>query len=154
MDAGSSVAKPVPLAGVLDVIIRGMLTRRKFISVAAAGLPAVAFYAKAGAAEYDLLIKGGRVMDPSRKFDQVTDVAIKGGRVAAVQGSIPASSAAEVLDATGKYVVPGLIDIHTHAGREKEDAALCLADGVTSLIDAGSAGARSEEHTSELQSQR
>ena len=92
------------------------------------------------AAEYSLLIKGGRVMDPSRKFDQVADVAIRDGKVAAVQGNIPASSAAEVIDAAGKYVVPGLIDIHTHAGREKEDADLCLADGVTSLVDAGSAG--------------
>src|SRR5205085_551107 len=40
-----------------------------------------------------------------------------------------------------KLIVPGLIDIHTHAGREKEDPELCLADGVTSLVDAGSAGA-------------
>ena len=45
-----------------------------------------------------------------------------------------------MIDATGKLVVPGLIDIHTHAGREKEDPNLCLADGVTSLVDAGSAG--------------
>jgi len=80
-------------------------------------------------------------MDPSRKFDQkVCDVAIKGGRIAAVQPNISTSSAAETLDAGGKLVVPGLIDIHTHAGREKEDAALCLADGVTSLVDAGSQG--------------
>jgi dihydroorotase len=58
-----------------------------------------------------------------------------------VQPNIAASAAADVVDAAGKLVVPGLIDIHTHAGREKEDGALCLADGVTSLVDAGSAGA-------------
>src|SRR5689334_18123392 len=121
-----------------------MLTRRRFLSVAAAGLPAVALGANAaaGAETYDLLIKGGRVMDPSRRFDnKFCDVAIKGGKIAAVQPNIAASSAAETIDAGGKLVVPGLIDIHTHAGREKEDPDLCLADGVTSLVDAGSAGA-------------
>jgi len=80
-------------------------------------------------------------MDPSRRFDQKNcDVAVKGGKIAAIQPNIPASSAAETIDAGGKLVVPGLIDIHTHAGREKEDPDLCLADGVTSLVDAGSAG--------------
>jgi dihydroorotase len=117
-----------------------MLTRRRFLSVAAAG--AAAFRPpRLSAAEYDLLIKGGRVIDPSRRFDQAADVAIKGGKIAAVQPNIAASTAAESIDATGKLVVPGLIDIHTHAGREKEDPALCLADGVTALVDAGSAGA-------------
>jgi dihydroorotase len=118
-----------------------MITRRRFLSVAAAGAATLSRLPRLVAAEYDLLIKGGRVMDPSRKFDQkVCDVAIKGGRIAAVQPNISTSSAAETLDAGGKLVVPGLIDIHTHAGREKEDAALCLADGVTSLVDAGSQG--------------
>ena len=79
-------------------------------------------------------------MDPSRQFDQASDVAIKGGKIAAVQPNIAASAAAQTIDAKGKLVVPGLIDIHTHAGREKEDPELCLADGVTSLVDAGSAG--------------
>src|SRR5690348_10573655 len=117
-----------------------MLTRRRFLSIAAAGAAALKL-PRLSAADYDLLIKGGRVMDPSHKFDQVSDVAIRGGKIAAVQPDIAASSAAETVDAGGKLVVPGLIDIHTHAGREKEDAELCLADGVTSLVDAGSAGA-------------
>ena len=120
-----------------------MLTRRRFLSVAAAGaatLTRLPEFPRLHAAEYDLLIRGGRVMDPSRKFDQVADVAIRGGRIAAVQPNIAASTAAETMDAAGKLVVPGLIDIHTHAGREKEDADLCLADGVTSLVDAGSQG--------------
>jgi len=118
-----------------------MLTRRRFISAAAASA-AILEFPRLSAADYDLLIKGGRVMDPSRKFDEkVCDVAIRGGKIAAVQPNIATSSAVETIDASGKLVVPGLIDIHTHAGREKEDPDLCLADGVTSLIDAGSAGA-------------
>jgi len=92
------------------------------------------------AAKYDLLIKGGRVIDPARKLDATRDVAIADGRIAAIEPSIPAG-AGETIDARGKLVVPGLIDIHTHAARNKEGPELCLADGVTGLIDAGSQGA-------------
>jgi len=118
-----------------------MLTRREFLSVAAAG---AASFPTLGAlhaqtSRLDIVIRGGRVIDPSRGFDQVADVAIAGGKISAVGRNV-SSSAAETIDATGKLVVPGLIDIHTHAGREKEDGGLCLADGVTSLVDAGSQG--------------
>lgn len=92
------------------------------------------------AAEYDLLIKGGRVIDPASNVDGRADVAIARGKVAAVRQNIPPAAAGEIVDATGKLVVPGLVDIHTHAVREKDDATLCLADGVTSLVDAGSRG--------------
>ena len=92
------------------------------------------------ATEYALLIKGGRVIDPASNVDRLADVAVADGRIAAVRANIPRSSAPNVVDAKGRLVVPGLIDIHTHAVREKDDAALCLADGVTSLVDAGSRG--------------
>jgi dihydroorotase len=118
-----------------------MLTRRKFLTAAAAGAATLSTFSRLpelDAAGYDVIISGGRVIDPGRKFDAVADVAISGGKIAAVKPGLAAAGAAQTIDARGKLVVPGLIDIHTHAGREKEDPGLCLADGVTSLVDAGS----------------
>jgi dihydroorotase len=92
------------------------------------------------AARYDLIVKGGRVIDPSLRLDGVRDVAISNGRIAAVEPNI-AADAADMIDARGKLVVPGLIDIHTHTARFKEGPGLVLQDGVTGWIDAGSQGA-------------
>ena len=117
-----------------------MLTRRAFLSTAAGSAAVLAAARSASGAQYDLLVKGGRVIDPSRKFDAMADVAVTKGRIAAVQPSIPASAAAEVVDATGALVTPGLIDIHTHV-RSAEMPGICLSQGVTSLVDAGSRGA-------------
>jgi len=89
---------------------------------------------------YELIIKGGRVIDPSIGLDATRDVAIAGGRIVAVEPNI-AASAPDVIDARGKIVAPGLIDIHTHAGRSKEGPPLALQDGVTGWVDAGSGGA-------------
>jgi len=117
------------------------MNRRQFIRTAAGAATLIRIPEFAAAAvKYDLVIKGGRVIDPSRKLDAIRDVAIAQGRIAAIEASIPAD-AGETVDAHGKLVVPGLIDIHTHATRTKDGAALCLADGVTGLIDAGSQGA-------------
>jgi dihydroorotase len=69
----------------------------------------------------------------------VRDVGIAGGRIAAIEASLPAADAAATIDATGRLVVPGLIDIHTHV-RSKEMPSICLSNGVTSLLDAGSQG--------------
>jgi dihydroorotase len=114
------------------------MNRRKFIGAGAAVL--VGIPRALAAKKYDLIIKGGRVVDPSRKLNALRDVAIADGRIVAVDTDISAS-AAEIIDARGKLVVPGLIDIHTHATRTNDGPALCLADGVTGLIDAGSQGA-------------
>jgi dihydroorotase len=118
------------------------MNRREFVGSAVAGAALLARGAKvlAADAKYDLVIKGGRVIDPSVRLDAVRDVAIANGRIAAIEPSI-AAAAAETLDARGKLVVPGLIDIHTHAARDKAGPSMCLADGVTGWIDAGSAGA-------------
>jgi len=117
-----------------------MLTRRAFLTTAAGGAAVLAGAPGTAGAQYDLLIKGGRVIDPSRRFDAMADVAVSKGRIAAVQASIPASAAGEVVDAAGALVTPGLVDIHTHV-RSADMPGICLSQGVTSLVDAGSRGA-------------
>ena len=115
------------------------MNRRQLLGVAA-GLALLARFPNARAATYDLILKSGRVIDPSTGLDGIRDVAVRGGRIAAVEASIT-DDATETIDARGKIVAPGLIDIHTHAGRDQEGPALALKDGVTGFVDAGSAGA-------------
>ena len=118
------------------------MNRRQFLSATAGvvtfpGVPRVFANQKT---QYDLVIRGGRVIDPSIRLDTVADVAISAGRIAAVDRNVSAD-ATDVLDARGKLVVPGLIDIHTHCGRSAEGPGMVLEDGVTGWIDAGSQGA-------------
>src|SRR3954465_2013505 len=117
-----------------------MMNRRQFFCASTASAALLACGRGARAATFDLMIKGGRVVDPSVGLDAVRDVAIAGGKIAAVAADI-AGDATEAIDARGKIVAPGLIDIHSHAGRSKEGPPLCLQDGVTGWVDAGSAGA-------------
>jgi dihydroorotase len=114
-----------------------MMNRRQFLCASAASF---ACADRVSAATYDLLIKGGRVIDPSVGLDAVRDVAIAAGKIAAVEADIR-GDAADTIDASGKIVAPGLIDIHTHAARVAEGARSCLQDGVTGWVDCGSAGA-------------
>jgi dihydroorotase len=117
-----------------------MLTRRKFLAAAAGAAVCARATAPAAAGKYDLVIRGGRVIDPSARLDAVSDVAISGGRIAAVAPRI-SGEAVEIVDARGRIVAPGLIDIHTHGARSADGPALMLQDGVTGWIDAGSHGA-------------
>jgi dihydroorotase len=115
-----------------------MMNRRQLVCATGAAL--LTGIPKAFAATYDLIIRGGRVIDPSTGLDATRDLAISGGRIAAVEANI-AADAVETIDARGKIVAPGLIDIHTHAGRSKEGPPMCLQDGVTGWVDAGTGGA-------------
>jgi dihydroorotase len=119
-----------------------VLNRRQFLygAAAAATMVRIPDALAAPPKKYDLIIQGGRVIDPAGKLNAVRDVAIADGRIAAIEAGVPADGV-ETIDARGKLVVPGLIDIHTHAARSKDGPAMCLADGVTGLIDAGSQGA-------------
>lgn len=93
--------------------------------------------------QYDLLLRGGRVIDPAQKIDGLFDVAIKDGKIAAVTANIVPSAARETVDVSGKLVLPGLIDTHGHVfqyvtGRFGMDADLVgVHSGVTTLIDQG-----------------
>ena len=80
------------------------------------------------------------MIDPSQHLNAILDVAIADGRIAAVEPGI-AVDGATVIDARGRFVVPGLLDIHTHYARDLEGPSISLQDGVTAWVDAGSAGA-------------
>jgi len=120
------------------------------------GSPVVMF---AQAPRYDLLLKGGHVIDPANHIDEVRDVAVFQGKIAAVEKNIPADQAGKVVDVSKLYVTPGLIDIHFHVGHGGAPpnwfspdarahvlplgipADMALQSGVTTIVDAGTSGA-------------
>ena len=94
---------------------------------------------------YDLVITGGRVIDPGRGLDAAQDVAVRDGRIAAIAHRIDPAEAERSIDARGKLVTPGLIDVHAHIfehgvsnGLDPDLAG--VHSGVTTLVDGGSAG--------------
>ena len=107
------------------------------------------------AQQYDLLLKGGRLIDPKNKISEVIDVAISGGQVDQVAHDIAPHEAKVVVDATNLYVTPGLIDIHTHVfvGEKENTFAggfssvspddFTFKAGITTVVDAGTSGWRS-----------
>src|SRR6516165_9132085 len=103
-----------------------MMNRRRFLyGAAAAGAAMLSPMPRVRAATYDLIVRGGRVIDPSLGIDAVRDVAVAAGRIAAVEENIKAD-ATDTIDARGKLVTPGLVDIHCHAARGKEGPPLEL----------------------------
>lgn len=105
--------------------------------------------------DYDLLLRGGHVIDPKNGISAVRDVAVRGGKVAAVAPRLDPARAAKVVDAAGLFVTPGLVDIHVHvcAGTGERRSfcgdnsvypdAVGPRSGVTTMVDAGSSGWRS-----------
>jgi len=114
-----------------------MMNRRQFFASSAVlvGTPFLP------ASKYDLVIKGGRVLDASQRIDRLMDVAVKDGKIAALETSIPASDAGEIFDAKDRLVTPGLVDIHAHPRPGELSAQQVLSGGVTTVVDAGSRGA-------------
>jgi dihydroorotase len=107
------------------------------------------------AQSYDIVIKGGHVIDPKNDIDAIMDVAVTGGKIALVSKDIDPKQGIQVVDAKGMYVTPGLIDIHTHdfygtqPDHQYEDGNLGISpdgftfrNGVTTVVDAGSSGWR------------
>ena len=124
---------------------------------AAALLLVAAATARAAEPKYDLLLRGGHLIDPKNGLDAVRDVAIAGGKVAAVAPRIDPADAFKTIDVSGLYVTPGLIDIHVHvfAGTGEKGSyagdnsvypdGFTLRAGVTTVADAGCAGWRNFE---------
>ncbi len=131
-------------------------TRRRFLTRAAGPLLACGLapeladtlYAQSRGRSYryDLVVKGGRVIDPAQGLSAPRDIAVSGTKIARVAESIPESEALHVLDARDRIVTPGWIDIHVHVYDGVAPLGIpadpnCIAKGVTTVVDAGSAGA-------------
>ncbi len=125
--------------------------RRRFVlsvatSFASASLPFAVRAAMGPGDKFDLVIRGGEVLDPSQRLRAVRDIGIKNGVVEALEAAIPAERALRTIDATGRIVTPGLIDLHAHTypygsaiGIPADE--LVPFQGTTTAVSAGDAGA-------------
>jgi dihydroorotase len=137
-----------------------MLSRKKLIRPALCGWITLLFFAcatgtSAQTPPVDILLKGGHVIDPKNKIDGIMDVAIGGGKILLVSADIPVANAKKVIDVSGLFVTPGIIDMHVHVYSGNDlDAyiangqtsvppdAFSFRAGVTTMVDAGSSGWR------------
>ena len=92
---------------------------------------------------FDLLLKGGRVVDPSQSLNALMDVGVRDGYITQIASNLDATGCPDVRDVRDRYVCPGLIDLHGHwyeGGLYGVDPLLCIDHGVTTAVDAGSTG--------------
>jgi dihydroorotase len=129
-----------------NTITRREWMRRFAAAATMASLPAAVRAAMGPSDKFDLLIKGGQVLDPAQRLNAVRDVGLRNGLVEAVAASIPAERAQRVINAAGKLVVPGLVDLHAHTfpygsaiGIPADE--LVPFQGTTTAVSAGDAGA-------------
>ena len=120
------------------------ILRRHFLQQASAA--AAAFGAPQRETSFDLLIAGGRVIDPARNIDAPLDVGITGSRITAIGANLPRQGTRQVFDASAKIVTPGLIDMHGHVFDQFlpvsiDPDLIGIPKGVTTIVDAGSSGA-------------
>jgi dihydroorotase len=133
--------------GAAAFVVPGLRQLTHAPASAPAGAPAFSQAASPASAAYDLLIAGGRVVDPSQNLSAERDVAILGGKIARIAANIPPGQARQVFDAKGKIVTPGLIDIHSHVYKHGitplnvDSDVVGFGSGVTTVVDAGSTGA-------------
>lgn len=117
------------------------MTRRELLQSLAVGAAALPAASAQRQRRYDIVIQGGEVLDPSRGFRQVADVAVLDGKIATIEPSIPAERGIDVVQAKGLMVAPGLVDLHTHIHSGLKlgiDAdTLAARSGVTTWVDAG-----------------
>jgi len=128
-----------------------MLDRRQLLLAMAGAFGTAAFGPAAPAAmgpndQFDLLVKGGDVLDPSRNFRGVRDIGIRNGVIESVEANIPVERALKVLNVANRLVVPGLIDLHAHtfpygSGIGIPADELVPFQGTTTAVSAGDAGA-------------
>src|ERR1700744_1748458 len=134
-----------------------MHIRKTLLPLILLALTSVSVFAQQAAPDYDLLLRGGHVLDDKNHIDGVMDVGIKDGKIAKVAAHIPPASALKTVEAKGLYVTPGLIDIHVHVysgtgerGSYAGDLSVppdgfTFRSGVTTVVDAGCSGWRTFE---------
>nr|MBA3479891.1 hypothetical protein [Lautropia sp.] len=149
----ATLSRGIPSASSSRSSPRLLLSRRRIVvALVAAGVASMAQLPRPARAamgpqdKFDLLIKGGEVLDPSQSLQGLRDIGIRHGRIQAVTADIPADRALKVLNAAGKLVVPGLVDLHAHVfpygsaiGIPADELATFQA--TTTAVSAGDAGA-------------